>query len=132
MPIQGVDDIAPPIANNDTFNYACHGVNFLFGITLNRFKEVMSSLSEAGSARFLLQMTAFVNAPAIILELFILNKGKFLLNLFLFFIRYHEQELYYASKRPFSPSLSSMATGRACSTSMFPTQRQSYLTDPYG
>lgn len=46
--------------------------------------------------------------------------------------RYHEQELYYASKRPFSPSLASMASGRTCVSSIFPTQRQAYLTDPYG
>ena len=48
------------------------------------------------------------------------------------FYRYHDQELYYASKRPYSPSLASMATGRSCATSMFPAQRQGYLTDPYG
>lgn len=48
------------------------------------------------------------------------------------YFRYHEQELYYASKRPFSPSLASMASGRTCVSSIFPTQRQAYLTDPYG
>eukprot|EP00112_Aurelia_sp_Birch-Aquarium-sp1_P010928 Seg231.6 transcript_id=Seg231.6/GoldUCD/mRNA.D3Y31 product="T-box transcription factor TBX5" protein_id=Seg231.6/GoldUCD/D3Y31 len=46
--------------------------------------------------------------------------------------RYHEQEMYYTTKRPYSPSLAAMSPGRTCPTSMFPPQRQAYITDPYG
>eukprot|EP00794_Sanderia_malayensis_P013850 gene13850-15298_t len=44
--------------------------------------------------------------------------------------RYHEQEMYIASKRPYSP-LASMTGGRTCGPAMYPTQRPLYITDPY-
>jgi len=49
--------------------------------------------------------------------------------------RHVEQDFYYSSKRPYSPTLASfppMTTGRSCTTSMYPPQRQPYFSgDPY-